>query len=163
GRADALAWRGDRLAIAGGDNQEVTLWDAAAMQRLEVRGGTGSGLWGVRLTADGRYLAFNDKRTRDAGNPNRRGAGEPRYLDLRRRRFEKAAPENSRLVEPIERYQNWSVRADQKSPWKWYVVDPNGNAHQLPWQRDEDDRPTCYTFLKPVDNGPIRLAVGHYW
>jgi WD40 repeat protein len=163
GHAEALAWRGDRLAIAGGDNHEVTIWDTAALKRLPAARGLGSGLWGVRLTADGRYLAFNEQREASAADPNRRGSGEPRYFDLRRRRFEKSKPENVRLVEPIENYKGWTVRADEKTPWQWHVVEPQGKSHPLPWQRDEDDRPTCYTFLKPVGDGPVRLAVGHYW
>lgn len=163
GRVDALAWRGDRLAVAGGDNHEVRLWDTAAEKLLSTQRGFGFGLWGVSLTADGRYLAYYPKRKADSTEPNRVAAGEPRFFDLARRRYEKNKPQNARLLEPIEKYQDWTVRADPAVPYQWHVVDPQGQSHKLPWDRDQDDRPTCYTFLKPVGDGPIRLAVGHYW
>jgi hypothetical protein len=46
---------------------------------------------------------------------------------------------------------------------KWYAVSPDGKAFELVLDRNLDQPPRCYTFLKPIDGKPIRLAVGHYW
>jgi WD40 repeat protein len=164
GKVEALAWHGDRLGVAGGDNHEVALWDLNQPTRpISEARGAGSGVWGVALSEEGRYLAFTDRRDPTATNPNKRGSTNLRYFDLRRRRFEKAAPENMKSVQPIETMRGWSVKADDKIPWRWYAVAPNGASHVLPWDQDQDGRPTCYTFLKPIEGHSLRIAVGHYW
>lgn len=164
GRAEAVAFHGSKLVVGGGDSHEVTLWDVTAPNRpISVVRGAGSGIWSVRLTREGRHLAFSDRRNPDADHPNRRGFDEWRVFDLRRRRFEKSLPETAELVQPIETLSGWTVKPDPKRPWLWHVVDGSGRSFPLPWNRDTDGRPTCYSFLPAKAESPPRLLVGHYW
>ncbi|MCX7701817.1 MAG: hypothetical protein N2039_13145, partial [Gemmataceae bacterium] len=164
GRADAMALRGTSLVVAGGDNHEVTLWDLAdSSQPRSVVRGSGAGIWAVRLTREGRHLAFSQRRNPAADHPNRRGLEEWRVFDLRRRRFDKALPENAELAKPIDTLGGWSIKPDPKLPWLWHVVDSSGRAFPLPGNRDTDGRPTCFSFLPSRNDSPPRLVVGHYW
>ena len=164
GRAEAIAWRGrDRLAIAGGDNHEVTLFDLGNPKSpLSAIRGAGTGLWGVGLSANGRYLAFHDKHNPESTNPNERGAGDWRVFDLKQKKFEAQLPEGVKIVQPIRRSANWAVEPDDKNSYVWYAVDPDGRRHVLPLDRDRDGMPRCFTFLDKNVDSPT-LAVGHYW
>ncbi len=164
GRAEAVACRGSHIVIAGGDNHEVTHWDLTVREkpRSVVRGAS-TGIWSVRLTREGRHLVFSDRRDPGADHPNRRGRNDRRVFDLRRRRFEKSLPENAELVQPLETLSGWSVKPDASRPWQWHVVDANGRSFPLPWNRDTDGRPTCYSFVPGRPQASPRLAVGHYW
>lgn len=163
GRVEALAWKGEQLAVAGGDNHDVALWNTSPIKLINSVHGLGHGLWGVALSTDGRYLAFNDQRDANASDPNRRGKGDARFFDLRRRRFEKQQPAKTELLKPLETCEGWSVRPDDNLPAVWHAVHQSGQSHPLDVDRDRDGRPTCYTFLKPADGHGVRLAIGHYW
>ena len=54
---------GKDVAIAAGENHEVTLWNLADMdQPVSVMAGAGKSLWAVALSADGYQIAFRDQR-----------------------------------------------------------------------------------------------------
>jgi WD40 repeat protein len=167
--AEALAFDhdGNRLAVAGGDNHEVALWDPSGGKEPYAVPSPGRGLWKVALSADGRSLGVKDHRRGGAAprSPNDRAEGEYHVFDLglgaARRDWERG--QGFRPVEPVERLGGWSVRFDPRDPFKWYAVGPDGRSHELVLSRALDDLPRCYTFLKATDDKPVRLAVGHYW
>jgi WD40 repeat protein len=166
--ADALAFDPDGkiLAVAGGDNHEVALWDVAGAKGLYTLPSPGRVLWKAALSADGRSLGVKDRRHGSAApaSPNDRGEGEYHIFDLGlgTARRDWARGQDFRPVEPVERLGGWSVRFGN-DPYTWYAVGPDGRSHALDLNRARDDMPRCYTFLKPIDRKPIRLAVGHYW
>src|SRR5262245_42638948 len=83
GRAEAMAWSPNGLlAIAGGDNHEVTLHDLKAPVKeaqqgpLQLVRGKGRGLWEVRVGKDGETIHFKAARDPQSTDPNKRGKGE---------------------------------------------------------------------------------------
>lgn len=162
-RADALAFHPDgRLAVAGGNHHEVTLWDLARPEKpITQIQGVGTSLWGVALSENGRYLAFHDQREPAPADPNHRGKGPWRVFDLQRRRF--AQPRDPKWLEARSTAGGWTVQASIKDPYVWFAVAPDGTRHALPLDRDRDGMPRCFTFLTARDGKPVRLAVGHYW
>jgi WD40 repeat protein len=78
----------DLLALAGGEDHEVQLWDTRAARAVgEAIRSPGHCLWGVALDPAGRYLAFQEQRHPDTPHPNARGQGPWRYFDLDKRQF----------------------------------------------------------------------------
>ncbi len=154
------------LAVAGGANHEVNLWDIREGTPIgvEVRS-PGSGLWGVALDEGRNVLAFQEQRDPTPAHPNQRGTGAWRHFDLSRYRF---VAGNGK--EPVRRPDAWSRGwtvetsiGDRGLASQWYVRDPGGQIHKLPWDPGQDQFPLCYTFLPSAPGQPIRLAVGHYW
>ena len=76
---EALAFHPEKshlLASAGGDNHEIYLWDLHQPAKpISTVRGPGSSLWGVGLSADNRYLAFQEEREANPKNLNDRGTG----------------------------------------------------------------------------------------
>jgi WD40 repeat protein len=168
-RAEIVAFhpKGGHLAVAGGDNHEVTLWDLKKTEKpVSVMRGVGTCLWGVALSADGRYLGFQDHREEKSTDVNRRGGGPWRVFDLNRRRM--TEPADFKPVRQLAEANGWRVVPDdapeeKRNPYLWYAVHKDGARHALPWSNDQDGMPRCYTFLKPQEGKPVRLLVGHYW
>ena len=166
-RAEALAFDKDgRLAVAGGDDHEVTLWDLKQPAKpVAVARGAGRGLWGVRVSAKGQFVSFQPRRDPAATDPNRRGAGPWVNFDLRRCAPAKA--EGVDFVKPLTEADGWTVEQDPEDRYRWFAVltrDGREVARQpLPWNRDLDEFPRCYAFLKAKGGKPTRLAVGHYY
>jgi WD40 repeat protein len=162
--AEALAFHpdGKRLAVAGGDNHEIRLWDLSKLERplSEIRG-AGSCLWGVALAENGRYLACWDRRKVNPPDVNHRNEGAPRLFDLERRRWASAAKVN--LLGARDHAGGWSVRPERADPYVWDVLAPDGTSYRLPHDKLRYGMPRCYTFLPARDGKPVRLAVGHYW
>jgi WD40 repeat protein len=165
GRAEALAWNGgNRLAVAGGDNHEISFWDLARPDRaISDFRGVGSGIWGIALSTNDRYLAFKEQRNPVAVDPNERGLGDWKIFDLDKRKLTSTPPADFKLVQPLRTAGNWRVEPDKDRPYVLYAVDPNLNKHELPWDRDRNGMPRCYTFLPHKAGQPVRLVVGHYW
>jgi WD40 repeat protein len=163
--ADGLAFHpgGGYLAVAGGDNQEVTLWDLANTQQpASVQRGAGSGLWSVALSADGLAVGFKTQRDPQSTNVNERGTGPWHVFDLEDRRMKKLTGFKPRAQLQTEE-AGWRVVPDPKNPYLWYAIHKNGSKHPLPLDPDQDSLPRCYAFLKPQEGKPTRLLVGHYW
>ncbi|MBV9124778.1 MAG: WD40 repeat domain-containing protein, partial [Planctomycetes bacterium] len=160
---EALAFPpdGDHLAMAGGNDQEVTLWDLGHWQEpVSVIRSPGSCLWGVALSPDGRYLGYQDQRDPNPPGPNHRGRGPWKVFDLYERQW--ATARDLRPADPLERAGGWGVQPDRENAFVWYVVGPDGRRFPLPLEPRRDAIPRCYTFLKP-QGGRVLLVVGHYW
>jgi WD40 repeat protein len=166
---DALAFdpAGNRLAAAGGDNHEVTLWDLSDTSRPQsLVLGPGRCLWSVGLSRDGKQLGLRDVRANKPAGPNARGAGPWRVFDLDKRKWARAG--NFTPVAPLEEAAGWRVlprlrRDVNLDPNVWYVRAPSGQAYRLPLLTEQDGQPRCCTFLEAGGGKPVRLAVGHYW
>lgn len=168
------------LAVAGGNDHEVTLWDLDTLQKVgrEVRG-PGSCLWSVALSADSRFLGFKDQRDAKPKSPNERGDGEWRVFDLHQRKF--APSRVFKPLAPITETGGWKLhtmypqnrieqlpaekRTDSymKSSMRWFVEGPNRTVYELPLDRLKDSMPRCYAFLPETEKTQVRLAVGHLW
>jgi len=142
------------LAVAGGDDHEVTLWDLRKTEKpLDVAVGKGTGIWAVALaekreekSEKGKkktlLLGFKTRRNHGAKNPNEMGAGDWQVFDLDTCRW----AENATKFEPSgtrETLGGWSVEPQIGSRWK--VCDPKGDSFVLPLDRGRDQFPTCYT------------------
>ncbi len=166
-RADRLTFSPDGgfLAAAGGDNQEVTLWDLAhAAEPASVLRGAGSCLWDVAFSADGQSFGFRDERDPRSADPNARGRGPWRGFDSAHRQwltddeFTKSAP-----VARQTSLGGWSIEPDADPHFLW-AVHASGVRNRVAINGDLYGKPRCWTFLPPLGEGkPTRLAVGHYW
>ncbi len=153
------------LAVAGGDDHEVCLWDT---RRVELVGepirSAGSALWGVQADASGRYLAFQEERHPEAPHPNERGRGPWRWFDLQERRF--LGPQEKAPVPAAPPAGDWQVLYQGAAPFhpaSWYVQYQGGTPRRLPvGDIAVDEFPRCYTFLPADERHPVRLVVGHY-
>lgn len=163
--AERIAWHpdGKRLAIAGGENHEVTLWDVSKSkpELITTAAGVGKCLWGVGFSKDGGSFGWQDQYEPAPAHPNRLGRGAWQVFDMQKRAVipgDKFEP-----VRPIESQAGWTVKPHAKNAYHWDVVSPTGQAHLLPLDPLIDDRPRCYTFLPLIEGKSPRLAVGHYW
>jgi WD40 repeat protein len=152
--------RVDRLAIAGGADHEVTLWDLKkpAAGPISKIVSAGSCLWGAAFSKDGRYVGFLDQVDIYSTDVNKRGKGAWRVFDLQKRTWAPpAVPFES--VRPIESAGGWKLQFTA-DPQVWNAVSPSGTAYSLPLDPGADALPRCYTFLP----GTVpRVAVGHFW
>jgi WD40 repeat protein len=163
---DALAFHPDgmRLAVSGGDDHDVTLWDLTrpgvpAVARIV---GPGHGLWGAGVSKDFRYLGYRDRGAAAPNHPNHPGGGEWRVFDLKKRCYApEAEAREFRPVAPLDRADGWSVEPDALDGTIWYVA-KGTTRHRVPLM-PLDKFPRCYTFLKADEDHPTRLVVGHLW
>jgi WD40 repeat protein len=164
-RPEALAFdpEGKYLAVADGIDYEVTVWDVSRhpAPAVALARGQGTCLWGVGLSADGRYLGIQDRRAKSGRRVNARGDGEFRVFDLQKRAWARAE-EARALVKPIRSAGGWTVEQDPQDAFQWNVV-RGGERYPLLLDRERYALPRCYTFLEARDGKPVRLAVGHYW
>jgi WD40 repeat protein len=164
-RADRLAFnpKGGQLAVAGGENHEVALWDVANLKEpASVARSAGACLWDVGLSADGRYLGFRDQRDPKSEDVNRRGRGAWRVFDLEQRNWSKK-PATFEPLKQLRTAGGWTVAGDPNNPFRWYAVDGDGKKYALPTQPAQDDKPRCFVFLPAEGKKPVRLLVGHYY
>jgi WD40 repeat protein len=167
-QVEAVAFHpeGKYLAVAGGDDHEVSIWELKepdAKRVSEVRS-PGSSLWAVALSSDSRYVGFKDQRVETPVHPNSRGKGPWRVFDLQQPRWV-PAPAFKPIV-PERTVDGWSISFtgpnDEKSSFHWYAVSPEKKYYPLAFSQREYF-PRCYTFLPRKDGKPLRLVVGHYW
>ncbi len=160
--AEAFAFHPDgrHLAVAGGNDYEVVVWDAQARRTVAEGRSAGASLWGVGLSNDGRRLGYRIGRNPVPPHPNERAAGPWTVFDLRDRAWASAA--GFEPVRPISTLAGWSMEFSPNSADTWHVVGPGGR-HRLPLDPHPDSFPRCYTFLPATSGRPPRLAVGHYW
>lgn len=161
--AEALAFHptSGRLAMAGGNDHEVTYWQLPEVRLVSEVRGPGSGLWGVGLSENDRYLGFRDQRETSPASPNQRGKGPWRVFDLQKRQW--ASAREFEPVQLVESWRGWSVVPSRQDAFVWYVKDASNQLHQLPLDNVRYHFPRCWSFLKTPPNQPVRLAVGHYW
>jgi len=163
GRAEALAFhpRDDRLAVAGGDADEVTLLDLGDPERpVSVVRGAGRRLYGVNLADNGEVIGVRTDRNPDATDPNDRARGP--WVRFNLARFSPTGETNTRWVNVLTTAAGWSVVPDRQSRFVWYAV-RNGERLRLQLDPDTDQAPTCFTFVPTPEGRPARLLVGHYY
>ena len=162
-RAEALAFdmRG-RLAVAGGENHEVTVWDLNKTEKpITILRGTGRNLWGVRISAAGSSIAFQTQRDAKATDPNKRGMGDYLAYDLTRGKPLKA---EATWVEPLTTADGWTIEPSSTNRFVWYAVHAEkGLKHPLPLNPDREEAPRCFAFLNATADLPTRVIVGHYY
>ena len=163
-RAEALAFDpAGRLAIAGGDNHEVTLWDHKKSDKpASTIRGSGRNLWGARISAAGTSIAFQQERDAASLDPNKRGKGAYVAFDLTRCKPLKADAE---WVEPLTTADGWTVAPHPANRFIWFAENvAKGVKLVLPLNPDRDEAPRCFAFLPASkDNPTTRLIVGHYY
>lgn len=168
GRAEAMGFHPtlDRLAIAGGDADEVTLLDLGAAEKplSAVRGG-GRRLYAVNLSESGEVIAVKTGRNPAATDPNDRGTGP--WLRFNVPRFAFAPSDRGTWIGPVRTAGGWEVVPDTASRFVWYAErkKPDGTAErlQLLLDVDQDQAPTCFTFVPTPEGKPARVIVGHYY
>ncbi|HVS35226.1 MAG TPA: hypothetical protein VMS17_06560, partial [Gemmataceae bacterium] len=152
---------GGYFAAAGGDNQEVTLWDLAhTAEPATVLSGPARCLWDAALSVDG-AVGFRDQRNPNSVNPDERARGPWRAFDPASRQW--LAANDFKPVPRLTSLLGWTVQPAGNDPHVWYAVHESGARNKLTINGDLYGKPRCWTFLPPVNNGPVRLAVGHYW
>ena len=170
GRVEALAFhpqRGEYLAVAGGDADEVTLLritEQGATPCSVIRG-AGRRLYGVNLSEDGAILGIQTQRHEEARHPNARGTGP--WFRFHLGRSHTTSDTTHRWVGVRDTDRGWRVLPDRRSRFVWYVTRPEANGVELRWQlvldASLDQAPTCYTFVPTPEDQPPRLLVGHYY
>jgi WD40 repeat protein len=160
GRVEALAFHPDgRLAVAGGNDHEVTLWQPTKPHRQSVQVGAGRCIWQVALSRDGQFVGYRDQRNSTSEDPNAGGAGPWQVFDLGKRQF--SSDKRFTPARPLPAPPGWSVQPDPDSRYRWYAVHEDGRKLELGLDPVVDGMPHCYTFL-PAEGREPRLAVGHY-
>jgi WD40 repeat protein/uncharacterized caspase-like protein len=167
GPAEALAFHptDERLAIAGGDADEVTLYDLKEPENPKsVARGAGRRLWGVKLSANGKLLGIQPARDLASCDPNARGKADGwAIFDLPRRRVSKDTSQE--WVGPLTEADGWSVLPSGRDPYVWTaVLKREGEPaveREMAFDPARDQMPMCYTFLPAKNGGPTRLLVGH--
>ncbi len=157
--AMALHPGGRYLAVAGGNDFEMKLWDLQAQKVVSEVRSPGSSIWGAAFSPDAKSIGLRNQRKPDPAGFNDWAGGPWKVFDLQRRDWREN--ENFQPLLPLETADGWRVRADARDMYLWHVVAPGGREFDLPWDRFQDVLPRCYTFLRPSDGKPARLAVGH--
>ena len=162
---DALAFdpADKSLAVAGGDDFELSVWNLVEDKQLDTVRGRGSGLWAVGISSDKRSLGFKVRRNLMPSRFNDQGAGAWEVFDLESLKW--TSPERRRDFEPISPLNSldgWTVRVNSGDNRSWDVVHLRSlKRFQIPLQAARDGLPRCYTFLKARHGGKPRIAVGH--
>lgn len=163
--AERVAWHpdGKRLAVAGGEDHEITLWDVSRLkpELITTAVGVGKCMWGVGFSKDGTSFGWQDQYQPAPSHPNQLGRGPWHVFDMQKRVV--VPGDKFQPVRPIETQAGWRVQPHPTDTYHWDVVGPDGQTHKLPLDWSFDDRPRCYTFLPQNDGKPPRLAIGHYW
>ena len=168
GRAECLAFHPteNRLAIAGGDGDEVSLYDADAPAKpLSTIRSQGRKPWGLKISESGNIIAQQIERDAKSMDPNKRGQGDWYRFDMSR--LTATADDKQKWVEPLTEHGGWKIVPDTEDRFIWYAERerPGGEPlrMRLMTDRDRDLAPTCFTFLPAKGNDPVRVIVGHYY
>jgi len=168
GRAEALTFHPteDRLAIAGGDADEITLLDLPMPGKpVSVVRGTGRRMFAVNLSENGEVIAIKTGRNPTATDPNDRAQGEWTRFNIPR--FTHTANTRGVWLGPVNTAGGWEVVPDAASRFVWYAerAKPDGTRErlQLLLDQDLDQSPTCFTFLPTEEGKPARVIVAHYY
>lgn len=167
GRAEALAFHptDSRLAVAGGEADEVTLLDPdKPVPPVSVVRGAGRQLWSVNLSESGAVLGVRTGHDGTASHPNARGAGDWARFELNL--MKPTSNASQKWVDPRPEADGWTVEpTGDRYVWKAVFRRDGMKAleHPLALDRNRDLAPTCYTFLPAKAGKPTRLLVGHYY
>ena len=116
GRAEALAFHPteDRLAIAGGDSDEVKLLDLANPEKsVSVARGLGRRLYGLNLSESGDVIAVRTGRNPEATDPNDRACGPWTRFNISR--YESTADASGKWIGPLRTSHGWEIVPDSES------------------------------------------------
>jgi WD40 repeat protein len=167
GRAEALGFHPteDRLAMAGGDADEITLLDLAKPAKpVSVVYGVGRRLFAVNLSENGEVIGVRTGRDPKATDPNDRATGP--WIAFNVPRFTPTA-DSGKWVGVRGTSGGWEIVPSKDSRFVWFAehakADGTKERLQLQLDPDMDQAPTCYTFLPPVEGKPARVLVGHYY
>ncbi|MBA4189384.1 MAG: hypothetical protein C0467_15415, partial [Planctomycetaceae bacterium] len=168
GRAEAMTFHPteDRLAIAGGDADEVTLLDLAKPEKpVSVVRGNGRRLHGINLSENGEVVAVKTGRNPAATDPNDRASGP--WVRFNIPRFMPSSSERGNWIGPLNTAAGWEIVPDTASRFIWYAerAKADGTREQLRLQLDPDldQSPTCYSFVPTPEGKPARVLIGHYY
>jgi WD40 repeat protein/uncharacterized caspase-like protein len=165
GPAEALAFHPaeNRLAIAGGDADEVTLLDLTKPEKpLSVVRGAGRRMWNVALSESGAILGIQTDRDSASLDPNNRGRGDWSRFDLAR--LLPTTDDKAEWMKPLSTVDGWSIEPHPRDRYVWFAVWKNGDTvirHPLRLDRDRDNAPLCYAFIPGKPDRPTRVIVGH--
>jgi len=168
GRAECMAFhpKDARMAIAGGDGDEVSLYDPAQPAKpLSAIRSQGRKPWGLKLSVNGNVIAQQIERDPNSTDPNKRGQGNWYRFDMSR--LAATADDKIPWVEPRSELDGWKIVPDTEDRFIWYAERERPGAAplrlRLMTDRDRDLAPTCFTFLPAKGNEPVRVIVGHYY
>ncbi|MEO2091347.1 MAG: WD40 repeat domain-containing protein, partial [Gemmataceae bacterium] len=147
GRAEALTFhptQRDRLAVAGGDADEVTVYDVAAAKLLAVARGAGRKVFAVEMTSTGKLLRFRTARDPKAAHPNAHAAGDWHGFDLNAvKRTEDTGDAGRTWVGAVSEADGWTVTPDADHRAVWWVTG-HGKKARLDIDPARFNDPTCY-------------------
>ena len=154
------------LAVAGGNNHDVVIRNWRTGKTLGEVAQPARCIWEVRLSEDGKVMAYCDERNPLPTNPNQRGQGAWRQFNLRQRKFvvSDKVPEPSPLT--TRSPQGWTIFTGDRENVKaelWFAVSPEGKRFPITLNTVEEEFPRCYAFIPADATHPERLAIGHYW
>ncbi|MCE9564723.1 MAG: caspase family protein [Planctomycetes bacterium] len=168
GRVEALTFHPteDRLAIAGGDADEITLLDLATPDKpVSVIRGTGRRMYGINLSESGEVIAVKTGRNAAATDPNDRASGPWARFNIPR--FTPSADARGNWIGPVNSLNGWEIVPDTASRFRWFAerTKPDGTRErlQLLLDPDLDQSPTCFTFVPSAEGKPTRVIVAHYY
>lgn len=168
GRAEAMTFHPteDRLAIAGGDADEITLLDLATPDKpISVIRGTGRRMYGINLSESGEVIAVKTGRNATATDPNDRASGP--WVRFNIPRFTPTADARGNWIGPVVTAGGWEIVPDAASRFVWYAerAKPDGTRErlQLLLDQDLDQAPTCFTFVPGNAASGVRVVVAHYY
>lgn len=167
GPAEALAFHPteNRLAVAGGSADEVTLLDLGKAEKpISVIRGAGRRIWSVNLSENGSVLGVQTERDAKTLDANRKGSGDWSRYDLSR--LIPSNDDSQKWVDPVTAADGWTIEPDADDRFTWRVVwkkEGETVRHKLTLDRNRDQAPTCFTFLPATDKLPTRVLIGHYY
>jgi WD40 repeat protein/uncharacterized caspase-like protein len=168
GRAEAMTFHPklDRLAIAGGDADELTLLDLASPEKpVSVVRGTGRRMYSVNLSESGDTIAVKTGRNPAATDPNDRAKGD--WVRFNVPRFVPSLNDRGTWLGPVNSSGGWEIVPDASSRFVWYAerakADGTRERLQLLLDQDLDQSPTCFSLVPTAEGKPQRVIVGHYY
>lgn len=164
GRAESLAFHPTlpHLAVAGGDADEVTLWNLDEPKKpLTVSRGAGRRPFAVNISTNGKIVGVQVERNPRSTDPNARGTGPWTRFDLTQ--LKSTTDDSQKWSNPVTEADGWVIEPTDDS-FVWVAKRKrDGRELRLGLDRYRDLAPTCFTFLPAKGGKPTRVLVGHYY